>query len=260
MIDLDLAFLSAIDQARLVRGGEISPVELVDNALQRIDDVNPALNCFCFVWDDLARKDARAAADAVSSGASLGPLHGVPIALKDTTPTAGQRTTLGSYAFADFVPLHDAWIATALRRAGAIVVGKTTSPEFAHTLLTDSPLWGVTRNPWDPTRTPGGSSGGSAVAVATGCVALAEGSDMGGSVRIPAAWCGIVGLKPGLGRIPMDVLPGLFDSISHHGPLARSVADARLFLQVTQGPDDADVMSVAAPLDLAVRSTATCGG
>lgn len=139
----------------------------------------------------------------------------------------------------------------ALRRSGAILIGQTTTPEFAHTLQTDSPLWGVTRNPHDPRRTPGGSSGGSAAAVASGCVPLAEGSDMGGSVRIPAAWCGIVGLKPALGRIPMDVLPGLFDNISHHGPLARCVDDARLFLAATQGPDDADVMSIPGPLDLA---------
>src|SRR5207249_5059869 len=128
-----------------------------------------------------------------------------------------------------------------LQGAGAIMVGKTTTPEFAYSSFTESPLWGVTRNPWNPERTPGGSSGGSGAAVASGCVPLAEGSDMGGSVRIPAAWCGVVGLKPGLGRIPMDTLPGLFDSLSHHGPLARSVDDARLFLAATQGPDDADI-------------------
>jgi Asp-tRNA(Asn)/Glu-tRNA(Gln) amidotransferase A subunit family amidase len=145
---------------------------------------------------------------------------------------------------------RDAWITRVMARAGAIVVGTTTSPEFAHTLVTESLLWGATRNPWDPRRGPGGSSGGSAAAVATGCVYLAEGSDMGGSVRIPASWCGIVGLKPGIGRIPMDVLPGLFDSISHHGPLARSVDDARLFLSVAQGPDESDIMSVTTPLDL----------
>ncbi|MBI5089482.1 MAG: amidase, partial [Actinobacteria bacterium] len=187
---------------------------------------------------------------AVARGDDLGPLHGVPIALKETTQVAGKPFTLGSLTHRDVVADHDAYITRALRRAGAIVVAQTTSPEFAHTLQTDSPMWGPTRNPWNPAFTPGGSSGGSGVAVATGCVAVAEGSDMGGSVRIPAAWCGIVGLKPGLGRIPMDVLPGLFDSISHHGPLARSVDDARVFLAATQGPDDADIMSVTTPLDL----------
>ena len=187
-------------------------------------------------------------------------LHGVPVAVKDTTPVAGHRTTFGSRAFEHFVPERDAYIVGALRRAGAVIIGQTTTPEFAHTLRTDSPLWGVTRNPHDTSRTPGGSSGGSGAAVASGCVPLAEGSDMGGSVRIPAAWCGVVGLKPGLGRIPMDVLPGLFDSISHHGPLARCADDARLFLAATQGPDDADIMSIPGPLDLAAPLDADLTG
>ena len=247
----DPDWLTAGQQATLVASGRVSPVELVDRALARIDAVDPVLNCFADVWHDDARAAARAAADAVVRGVALGPLHGVPVAVKDTTPTAGHRTTFGSFAFADWVPDHDAAIVRSLRRAGAIVVGKTTTPEFAHTLVTDSPLLGTTRNPWDPARTPGGSSGGSAAAVAAGCVALAEGSDMGGSVRIPAAWSGVVGLKPSLGRIPMDVLPGQFETISHHGPLAACVDDARLFLLATQGPDDADVMSIGAPLDLA---------
>ncbi len=250
MVDLDLAFLSAADQARLIASGSVSPVELVDNALERIAAVDPGLNCFAFVWDDDARRAASRAADLVAGGAVLGPLHGVPVALKDTTPTAGHTTTLGSYTHEHWVPDQSAAIALALERAGAIVVGKTTTPEFASRLTTESPLWGVTRNPWNLDRTTGGSSGGAGAAVASGCVPLAEGSDMGGSVRNPAAWCGIVGLKPGLGRIPMDVLPGLFDTISHHGPLARTVDDARLFLGATQGPDDADVLSVVAPLDL----------
>ena len=236
--------------ARRVAAGEISPVELVDNALARIDEVNGPLNAFCFVWRDEARAAACDAADAVVRGDKIGPLHGVPIALKDTTPTRGHVTTLGSYTHEHWVPDHDATIATSLQRAGAIVVGKTTTPEFAHALVTDSPLWGPTRNPWDLSRTPGGSSGGSGAAVAAGCVPIAEGSDMGGSVRIPASWCGVVGLKPGLGRIPMDVLPGLYDDISHHGPLARCVDDARLFLSAAQGPNEVDLMSVTTPLDL----------
>ena len=238
----------------------VSPMEVVRNSLSRIRAVNPALNCFCFVWEEEALAAARAASEAVARGDTLGPLHGVPVALKDTTPTAGHRTTLGSYTHEHWVPESDAYIVGALRRAGAIIMGKTTTPEFAHTLTTDSPLWGVTRNPWNLERTTGGSSGGSAAAVASGCVPLAEGTDMGGSVRIPAAWCGIVGLKPGLGRIPMDTLPGLFDLISHHGPLARTVDDARLFLQATQGPDDADILSVACPLELSSPTPASVEG
>ncbi len=248
--DLDLAYMSAADAATAVATGRISPVELLDNTLRRIDDVQPELNCFTAVWADEARLEAQLAADAVAQGASLGPLHGVPIAVKETTPVAGRPLTLGSFTHQHVVAERDAYVTRALRRAGAVIVGATTSPEFAHTLQTDSPMWGATRNPWNPAFTPGGSSGGSAAAVASGCVYLAEGSDMGGSVRIPAAWSGIVGLKPGIGRIPMDVLPGLFDSISHHGPLARSVSDARLFLAATQGPDDADIMSVTTALDL----------
>jgi Asp-tRNA(Asn)/Glu-tRNA(Gln) amidotransferase A subunit family amidase len=260
MTDLDLAFTPAVELARLVAARTVSPVELVSNSLSRIGEVNPKLNCFCFVWGDEALEAADAAAQAVARGEPLGPLHGIPVALKDTTPTAGHRTTLGSFTHEDWIPEADAYIVSALRRAGAIIVGKTTTPEFAHTMITDSPLWGVTRNPWNLERTPGGSSGGSAAAIAAGCVALAEGSDMGGSVRIPAAWCGIVGLKPGLGRIPMDSLPGLFDLISHHGPLARTVDDVRLFLQATQGPDDADILSVPCPLDLSSPTPASVEG
>jgi Asp-tRNA(Asn)/Glu-tRNA(Gln) amidotransferase A subunit family amidase len=260
MVDLDLSYTPAAELARLVAAGELSPVEIVANALDRIAVVNAALNCFCASYGDDALAEARTAADAVARGDELGPLHGVPVAIKDTTPQRGRRTTLGSYTHEHWVPEHDAAMVTSLQRAGAIIVGKTTSPEFAHTLITDSPLWGVTRNPWDPTRTTGGSSGGSGAAVASGCVPLAEGSDMGGSVRIPAAWCGLVGLKPGLGRIPMDVLPGNFDSISHHGPLARTTDDARLFLRATQGPNDCDIQSVTTPLDLSAPLTGEVRG
>ena len=250
MPDLELAYSSAVQLANLIAQSQLSSLEVVRNSLARIEEVNPSLNCFCFVWPEEALAAAKRADAAVTRNEPLGPLHGVPVALKDTTPTAGHRTTLGSFTHEHWIPDQDAYIVRALKRAGAIIVGKTTTPEFAHTLITDSPLWGVTRNPWNLDRTPGGSSGGSAAAVAAGCVPLAEGTDMGGSVRIPAAWCGIVGLKPGLGRIPMDSLPGLFDLISHHGPLSRTVDDARLFLLATQGPDDADILSVPCPLDL----------
>ena len=249
-MDADLAYRSAGELASLIRAGDVSTTEVIAHALARIDEVGSELNCFTAVWHEDALAAALAADDAIASGAPLGPLHGVPVAVKDTTPVGGRRTTLGSYTHEHWVPERDAYVVAALRRAGAVIVAQTTAPEFAHSLITDSPLWGPTRNPWDLTRTTGGSSGGSGAAVASGCVPLAEGTDMGGSVRIPAAWCGVVGLKPGLGRIPMDSLPSLFDNISHHGPLARCVDDARLFLAATQGPDDADIMSVTTPLDL----------
>jgi Asp-tRNA(Asn)/Glu-tRNA(Gln) amidotransferase A subunit family amidase len=250
MADLELCYTPATELARLVRRRELSPVEVVANSLDRIERVNPALNCFCFVYPDEALGLAREAERALARGEPVGPLHGVPIAIKDLTPTKGKRTTMGSHAFERHVPEESALIVDKLLGAGAIMVGKTTTPEFAYAGITESRLWGVTRNPWDPARTPGGSSGGSGAAVASGCVPLAEGTDMGGSVRIPASCCGIVGLKPSFGRIPLDFLPTEFDTIQHFGPLARTVEDARLFLACTQGPDERDIMSLSPPLDL----------
>jgi Asp-tRNA(Asn)/Glu-tRNA(Gln) amidotransferase A subunit family amidase len=225
-------------------------VEIIAASLARIEEVNPRLNCFCFVYPDEAMELARKAEQAVAGDAAVGPLHGVPIAIKDLTPTKGKRTTMGSYAFEHWVPDESALVVERLLGAGAIMVGKTTTPEFAYSTFTESPLWGVTRNPWDPERSPGGSSGGSGAAVASGCVPLAEGSDMGGSVRIPASWSGLVGLKPSFGRIPLDFIATEFDTIQHLGPLARTVHDAHLFLSVAQGPDGRDIMSLAPALDL----------
>src|SRR5262249_11847383 len=157
----------------------------------------------------------RVAERAVSGGARLGPLHGVPIAIKDLTPTRGKITTQGSHVYRDWVPDFDAVLVDLLRSAGAILIGKTTTPEFASSSFTASPLRGITRNPWNEGHTAGGSSGGSGAAVASGCVPLAEGSDMGGSVRIPASFCGIAGLKPSFGRIPFDIYPSQFDTYCH---------------------------------------------
>jgi Asp-tRNA(Asn)/Glu-tRNA(Gln) amidotransferase A subunit family amidase len=244
--DLELSYLSATELTAAIRGRELSPVDAVANALERIEEVNGRLNCFCFTYPDEALAEAREAERAVSAGRPLGLLHGVPIALKDLTPMAGRVNTMGSYAYADHRPERSAALVEKLQAAGAIVVGKTTTPEFAHASFTRSPMWGHTRNPWDTERSPGGSSGGSAAAVASGCVPLAEGTDMGGSVRIPAAWSGVVGLKPSFGRIPLDFLPTQFDSIQHFGPLARTTDDARLFVAAGQGPDERDIMSLPA--------------
>ena len=237
-------YRSAAELAALIRKRELSPLEAVEAALARIAEVNPALNAFAFVYPEAALEAARAAEAAVGRGDAVGPLHGVPIALKDFTPTTGLRTTLGSFACEHWVPDFDPVVWQRLKAAGAILIGKTATPEFAHSSFTESPLWGITRNPWQLERTPGGSSGGAGAAVAAGCVPLAEGTDMGGSVRIPAALCGVVGLKPSLGRIPIDILPTVFDSISHFGPLARTVEDVALFLAVTAGPHDADIQSL----------------
>jgi Asp-tRNA(Asn)/Glu-tRNA(Gln) amidotransferase A subunit family amidase len=236
--------LSAVEMAARIRDGSMTAEAAVTSALEKAHAADRTLNCFCFLYDDEALALARQADRQRASGATLGPLHGVPVAIKDFTPMRGKVTTRGSKAFEHWVPDYDPVIVRRLRAAGAIVIGKTTTPELAYDSFTQSPLWGVTVNPWNPAKTPGGSSGGSAAAVAVGCVPLAEGTDMGGSVRIPASFCGIVGLKPSLGRIPMDILPTVFDQISHFGPLARTVEDAALFLEVTAGPDEVDIQSL----------------
>jgi len=228
-----------------MRDREISPVDVVRNALERIEEVNPRLNCFCFTYPEEALEKARLAEQVYSSAEPSGPLLGIPIAIKDLTPTAGKRTTLGSRAYEHWIPKSNAAIVDRLLAAGAILIGKTTTPEFAAFSFTASPLWGTTYNPWNRDFSPGGSSGGSAVAVATGCVPMAEGSDMGGSVRIPAAFCGLAGLKPSFGRIPFDILATQFDALSHFGPLTRTVGDAALFLSVAQGPDERDIQSLS---------------
>ncbi len=242
----DINWLSASELGVLFRSGELSPCEAVASSFSRIAEVDPHLNAFCALDEERAKRDAQRSRARFSAGAPIGPLDGVPVAIKDLTPTAGLRTAMGSRLFADHVPERDAIVVERLRAAGAIIVGKTTTSEFANASVADSPLTGSTCNPWDPSRSSGGSSGGSAVAVATGCVPLAEGSDMGGSVRIPACFCGVLGLKPALGRIPFALLPNLYDPMAHHGPLARSVADVTAFLRVTQGPDDRDPISLSA--------------
>jgi Asp-tRNA(Asn)/Glu-tRNA(Gln) amidotransferase A subunit family amidase len=249
MANLELAYTPATELAERIRKKEISPVEVMENCLARIEEVNPSLNCFCFVFAGEALAQAREAEAVVVRGDDLGPLHGIPVAIKDFTPTKGKRTTRGSKAFENWIPDHNALIVDRLCEGGAIMVGKTTTPEFAYSSFTKSPLWGITRNPWNQSMTPGGSSGGSAAAVASGCVPMAEGTDMGGSVRIPASFCGIVGLKPSLGRIPMDILPTVFDNISHFGPLTRTIGDAALFMSAASGPDERDIMSVKEAVD-----------
>ncbi|MDG3576599.1 amidase [Rhizobium sp. YJ-22] len=236
--------LPAMEIAAGIRTGRFSAEAVVCESLRRAKIVDGALNAFTLLREEAALAAARAADLRIASGEDVPPLLGVPFAAKDLTPTAGDLTTLGSWTRGDWVPQETALCIRRLEAAGAILIAKTTTPEFAHSSFTASPRWGITRNPWDATRTSGGSSGGSAVAVATGVVPFAEGTDMGGSVRIPAALSGVVGLKPSLGRIPMTILPSVFDNISHFGPLARTIADATAFMAATSGPDDADIASL----------------
>ena len=258
MSDPALSFATVSQLLERLKEGSLSPVELVGNCIERIEEVNPVINCFCFTYPDEALERARVAERQLRRSSEAPPLTGLPIAFKDLTPTAGKRTTLGSHAYEHWVPERSSIIVERFEAAGAIVIGKTTTPEFAYDAFTYSPLWGHTRNPWDPGHTPGGSSGGSGAAVASGCVPWAEGCDMGGSVRIPAAFCGLVGLKPSLGRIPMDLIPSALDTISHFGPLTRSIDDAASFMRFAQGPDDRDLLSLESKLrfEVPVRAPA----
>ena len=235
MIDVD-----ALTLARLIRSKEVSPVAVVDAVLARIEALQPTVNAFITVTADEARDTARRAEAAVMRGDRLGPLHGVPFSVKDLVFTKGVRTTMGSLIFADQVPTEDAVPVRRLREAGAVLVGKTTTPEFGHKPFTDSPLFGVTRNPWNLARTPGGSSGGAAAAVASGQAPLALGTDGGGSIRIPAACCGIVGLKPTLGRVPHVHQADLFSTTSYIGPMTKTVAEAAACLDAIVGVDAGD--------------------
>jgi aspartyl-tRNA(Asn)/glutamyl-tRNA(Gln) amidotransferase subunit A len=231
---------SALECGDLIRAKTLSPVEVTEAVLARIEALDPTLNAFCLVAAAEARAAAREAEIAVMKGEPLGPLHGVPVSIKDVVFTRGLTTTGGSRLFADHVPDEDAIAVARLKAAGAVVLGKTNTSEFGHKAVTENPLFGVTRNPWNPALTPGGSSGGAAAAVATGCGPLALGSDGGGSIRIPAAFCGVYGLKPSYGRVPhRGGFPG-FAHVSHVGPIARTVRDAALMLDVIAGGDDRD--------------------
>ncbi len=253
MTAADLCDLPATALAERIRRRDTSPVEVVDAVLARIEALEPAINAFVTVCADEARAAAREAEAAVLRGDPLGPLHGVPFSVKDLLPTKGVRTTFGSYLYERFVPDRDAVAVRRLRAAGAILIGKTTTPEFGHKAITDSPLTGITRNPWRLDRTPGGSSGGAAAAVAAGLAPLAVGTDGGGSIRIPAACTGILGLKPTLGLVPHGEAADLFGTVSYVGPMTRTVADARLMLGVMAGPDDADPHSVGRPAAAILR-------
>jgi aspartyl-tRNA(Asn)/glutamyl-tRNA(Gln) amidotransferase subunit A len=244
MSDNEVFWASALDLATRIRTKDVSPVEVMEAVLRRIEAINPRVNAFCALAADQARAAARDAEVAVMKGEPLGPLHGVPISLKDMIFTRGMRTTGGSRLLADLVPEHDSVPVARLKVAGAIVIGKTTTSELGHKAITTSPLFGVTRNPWDLSRTPGGSSGGAAAAVASGLGPIALGGDGGGSVRIPASFCGLVGFKPSYGRVPeYPSFPG-WDNFGHLGPLARTVRDAAAVLDAVAGGDDRDPVSL----------------
>jgi aspartyl-tRNA(Asn)/glutamyl-tRNA(Gln) amidotransferase subunit A len=249
----DLHDLSALELGTLLRKRTVSVVEIVQIMLERIRAVNPRVNAYITVMADEALSAARRCDAELAAGEDRGPLHGIPVAVKDLYDTAGVRTTCGSKILADRVPERDATSVARLRRAGAVIIGKTNLNEFACGVTTTNAHYGDTFNPWDLSRSPGGSSGGSSAAVAAGLCTLATGSDTGGSIRIPAALCGIVGLKPSFGRISCQGIMPLSWEQDHPGPMTRTVCDAALMLSAMAGWDVADPTSVRRPVPDYVR-------
>jgi amidase len=248
----ELTLQSAVSLAEQIRKKKLSPVELVDAHLARIEKLNPKLNAFVQVDTDRVRHEARGAEDALLRDETLGPLHGVPVSIKSSIEVAGLRCEAGTKLRAGFVASHDAPLVARLRKAGAIILGNTNTPELLMAWETDNLLYGRTNNPWDLSRTPGGSSGGEAAAIASGCSAGGVGSDGGGSIRVPSHFSGICGLKPTPGRVPatghFPTSVGPFALIGVVGPMARTVADLKVLFEVMQGPDDGDTPSAPVPL------------
>lgn len=236
--------MTLVEAAAALRRRAVSSVELTLNCLARIEKWNPELNAFLTVTADVAMEQARKADAELASGMDRGPLHGIPLAHKDLFCTRGIRTTGGSKIFAEYVPEFDATVVEKLANAGAVMIGKTNLHEHAYGITSENPHYGAVRNPWDPERSPGGSSGGSAVAVATGMAIAATGTDTGGSIRVPSSWCGITGLKPTFGRVSKyGVLP-LGYTLDHPGPLAQTVRDTALLFEAMAGYDARDPSSV----------------
>jgi amidase len=239
----DLTFVPAVELLRLYRARKASPLEVMQAILARIDTVNPRVNAVVTLARESALREARRATAALRRGAALPPLFGIPVGIKDVTPTRGLRTTYGSKLFEDHVPDEDALVVERLRAAGAIVIGKTNTPEFAFGPNTVNAVFGATRNPWNLAMTAGGSSGGSAAALATGMCPLAEGTDLGGSLRGPASHCGVVGFRTTPGLIPRYPSTLAWDSYSVEGPMARTIADTALMLSAMAGADDRSPIS-----------------
>jgi len=231
----DLCALTALELAARIRAKQVSAREVLTAHLARIERVNPQVNAIVTLVAERAMADATRADEALARGDTPGPLHGLPVAHKDLVDTAGIRTTRGSPFFRDHVPAHDALIVTRIRAAGAVTLGKTNTPELGAGSQTFNTLFGATKNPYDLTRTCGGSSGGAAVSLACGMLPIADGSDTGGSLRNPAAFCNVVGFRPSPGRVPSE--SGSWSPLSVSGPMARTVADVALFLSAIAGPD-----------------------
>nr|WP_217345132.1 amidase [Noviherbaspirillum sp. L7-7A]MBV0879356.1 amidase [Noviherbaspirillum sp. L7-7A] len=241
----DLCFLSAVEMAAQIRAGRLSAREVMAAHLARIEAVNPQVNAIVTLHAEQAMAAALAADEAQARGEPLGPLHGLPVVHKDLIMTRGMRTTYGSRVHEDYVPSRSALLVERQQAAGAISVGKTNTPEFGAGSQTFNAVFGATRNPYDLSKTCGGSSGGSAVALATGMAPLADGTDMGGSLRCPANYCNVVGMRPSVGRVPDFPSQNGWSNLSVHGPMARNVADLALHLSVMAGHDARDPMAIS---------------
>jgi len=240
--------VTILEAAQALRNKEISSAELTAQSLKRIEQLNPKTNAILMVLEDSARRQAAMADQELTRGVDRGPLHGIPVAVKDVFSTKGIRTTCGSVIFKDHVPDCDAAVVEKLAAAGAILVGKAGMHELAYGITSNNPHFGTIRNPWDLGRIPGGSSGGSGAAVSAEMVFMAMGSDTGGSIRIPAAFCGTVGLKPTFGRVSRFGVMPLDFSLDHMGPLTRSVRDAAVALEAIAGHDSRDDTSSRRPV------------
>ncbi|HLW47387.1 MAG TPA: amidase family protein [bacterium] len=241
---LELCFMPATELAAAIGAKQVSPVEAVEAVLDRIAAINPSINAIVTVTEELARGAARDVEQRITRGEPVGPLAGVPVTIKDLIMVKGVRTTWGSRIFERFIAPEDGPAVERLRAAGAVIVGMTNSPEFGYRATTDNPVFGETRNPWSLEHTPGGSTGGGAAAVAAGMGPLTLGTDAGGSIRIPASCCGVFGFKPTLGRVPAAPVYGGLETLSHTGPLTRTVRDAALAMSVIAGPDPRDLSSL----------------
>ena len=246
-MNTELCFLTAGELARRIRARALSCEEVMRAHLDQIERVNPKVNALVTLLPERALEGARAADRRVRAGDAVGPLHGLPIAHKDLMPTAGIRTTFGSPIYRDHVPDQDGLLVERVRAAGAILIGKTNTPEFGAGSQTFNPVFGVTRNPWDLDKTCGGSSGGAAAALAAGMLPIADGSDFGGSLRNPASFCNVVGLRPSAGRVPSWPAVNAWFSLPVLGPMARTVEDAALLLSAIAGPDRRAPLSIAEP-------------
>lgn len=249
-------FTSATEMQRLLRAKKISARELLDLHLKRINEVNPKVNAIVTLVEDQAKQAAQKADEAAAKGRFLGLLHGLPTAHKDLQDTKGIRTTYGSPLYRDHVPTQSTLMIERIQAAGAITLGKTNTPEFGAGSQTFNPVFGATRNPYDLTKTSGGSSGGAAAAVASGMLPIADGSDTGGSLRNPAAFCSAVGFRTSPGRVPRSPSNSAWSTISVNGPIARTVEDVALFLAAMAGPDPASPLAIHEPGEVFLKPLA----